>query len=116
MKDEILKRIDALADKLGIASSELWKVLLQQARVEAYIDIGYVGLGLALIVSGVLLIRRGVKMGEDWEEYPKFSLPGVLLAAFGIPLFFVYLHSTWTPLFNPSYWALQQILETIKGA
>jgi hypothetical protein len=118
MKDEILKRVDALAEKLGVASGELWKILVQQAHIVA------IQTGVEIVICGAISIvgyrwmRRGFAAAEedDWDSFPAVMIGGLLMFFGGTLFAIVNLIDVWTPLLNPQYWALQQILETIKGA
>lgn len=118
MKDEILKRVDALAATLGVATKELWRILVQQARVEAYMAIGYTLVGAIGVAIATKVFFNGIKAGNEdgWNDFPVGASFGALgLFVFTI-VFFVNLYGVWTPLFNPEFYALHQILSTIKGA
>ena len=63
MSDEILKRVDALAAKLGVVSEKLWGVLVKQAYVDGAIDV-IIGMGMGL--AAWLMYRWSERL---WKEY-----------------------------------------------
>lgn len=115
---ELLSRIDALADKLGVTAQFIWSVLLSQARVEATVDILT---GVGSIVLGYIFWRASnwawQKAKNDDYDNPGWILSGVLLGI-GIVVLGIFaatnLYAAITPLINPNYWALQQIFQIFK--
>jgi len=120
---EILSRLDALAAKLGVTVQFIWSVLLQQAKVVAITDL------TAAVFTGTVaciccyklytLIKeeaeKDARLLSGWQGAAGaramiFSLG--LIA--GLIAFFTALPAAITPLFNPQYWALSQILNVIK--
>lgn len=108
MNEEILKRIDALAAKLGVAAEHVWGVLIKQARVEAATDA--VGFILSLVCAYWLIrwARYMLKTGKDGD--------GIIWIPFALCAFFVLVagigsfSSIPTNVFNPEYFALKTIL------
>lgn len=115
MTDEILKRIDALAAKLGVASDHLWRVLTQQARIEAIEDLAWAALFFALSGASIWAIRWVIARRDDDNIPGELGVVSVIAAL----VFFVVacncIAGTPGMFLNPEYWALKQILETVKG-
>ena len=112
MTDEILKRLDLLAAKLSTTVDHLWGVLLFQARIEAISD------GLALVVTlfaayWVYRWGRWVAKNENQVDDLVWFPIGVLSVALGV-IVFAELAYLPTELFNPQYFALHRILESLK--
>lgn len=110
MTDEILKRLDLLATKLSTTVDHLWGVLLYQARIEAIGD--SIGL-LIILIAGYWVYRWArwvVKSGAD--DIIWFPI-GASVIALTI-LLFAELSSLPTELFNPQYFALHRIMESLK--
>ena len=118
MKDEIFKRLDALAGALGVATKELWRILLQQARVEAYATGAYALIGLGFIGIAGILLRKAFKVEPKRGSYdiPAWFIIAAAVAIPGFTLLFVNLYNIWTPLFNPEYYALHEILDVLRGS
>lgn len=115
-EEEILKRIDALAEKLGVASEHVWGVLVKQAVLE-----GAIGLSLWVIATvGLSLTARFVtKELLEMAKYKEDRLFGTVVPAVfvfilvGIPG--ITLLSTWIgKIANPEYYAFQEILSVFK--
>ena len=106
MQEELLNRLDALAAKLGVGGEHLWEVLLQQAQVEAWFYSLWAVLGAAVLGAGLIGIAYFIKE----EAAPIFILPIFAGAIIFIPC----LHRAFTAFYNPEYWALQKIMETIQ--
>jgi hypothetical protein len=116
LSKELLARLDALGAKLGVAGTEIWRILVQQAQIEAIYD--GIGLVVGLIFAGLCcrsvkwLIRECDKPGKyDNVEAGIWAVVGsgvlaLLLIGTGLDVF--------GKLLNPEYWALQQILEVLK--
>lgn len=114
---ELLKRLDALAAKLGVAAQYLWSVLLRQAQVEAWKDIVEGSIwAVVAIVSGIMLVttirRESKKDGYDgWMPEPIIlAIAATIFLLVGIVVAGCLLDSAIDPLFNPGYWALHHIL------
>ena len=124
MTQEVLKRLDAFAAQLHTTGAQLWDILVAQARVEAIKDLldlgvaGFVGTaGLYICIKLAIFCTN-----EDDKKYSEKN-EGNIVAAFmgslltgvvgliGAGCFLVNLTSWITPLLNPQYWALQQILD-----
>ena len=117
---EVYQRLDALAAKLGTTVQYLWSVVLRQARVEIIQDlclaiVFFLAIGLLSYV-----LKKLVKYIKDdaagWNDEWSFIAAG--LCIFGIVGSFAWLvimlYSVITPLLNPEYWALQQVLNALK--
>lgn len=59
MTDEVLKRIDALAAKLGVTADHIWSVLMRQARIEG---IEWVLWGTLWLIVGSYMLNRTLWM------------------------------------------------------
>jgi len=118
IKQEIFKRLDVLADKLGVAAGHLWAVLVRQALATAVADLVIVFLSAIGLVIAIKVFLYGWKMGmeDDWDDGSNFFLSlcggiGTVLALMGV---FSYLYEGIMYLVNPEYFALQQILNLFK--
>ena len=107
--------IDALARKLGVAASEVYRVLIAQARVSAIKSVIVLVLMLALIAFAVWITR---KVFKDWDKLEYDAEFGVALfvvildlCAF-VAVFFVgaAVSNIISALANPQFWALDYIL------
>ena len=67
---EILKRVDALSAKLGVAADQLWAICMQQVKVEIVNNwlflLIQVPLALFLAYSGIRLWKAGIKWRVDF--------------------------------------------------
>ena len=117
MSDEILKRLDALAAKLGIATEHLWSVLVKQGTVEGAYGVAMMAAGAGLILCGALLGRKALSkesMNSDGpERFIGFLIPAMVGTVFGFISigagFFLTKY-----LFNPEMYALTEILRVLK--
>ena len=118
IKQEIFKRLDVLADKLGVAAGHLWAVLVRQALATAVADLVTAFLSAIGLVIAIKIFLYGWRRGEedDWHDGSNFFLSlvsgiGIVLALSGV---FAYLSEGIMYLANPEYFALQQILNLFK--
>jgi hypothetical protein len=115
MNPELLSRLDALAAKLGVASGQLWEILIRQARLDAINDIVW---GLVQVAAIWFLVRLGYrKIKADphgWDDWIMAYILGGL-ACFMMSVFAVInLSGAPIQLINPQYWAFRQITGALK--
>lgn len=128
MEEKAFEYIDAIAANLGVAAEHVYGALLKQAMVSGLRSVVYIIICLAVSYAILKMFKRiyaDVKEGEDGIFVDSFgvSLGGVLALVFGgiaiILMFFAIMSdisNATTALLNPEYWALKEILDTIKGA
>lgn len=114
MSDEILKRIDALAAKLGIAASHLWSVYVKQARIEAIECIGW-GVMWLLISLAACFGARWLFKSDDEHEVGPFVL-AILIAVAAFLIACAQFASTPGMLINPEFWAFKELTKQLMGA
>lgn len=83
LTEEILKRIDLVAAKLGVAATEIFKIYTQKAVVQGSVDVGLgiilLGGAVTCVYQGIKLIKAGIKTYEEDWKIPT----GTLLAIVG---------------------------------
>lgn len=126
MSNESNKLIADLANKLGTTTEYLWGVLLRQASIDATVTLIQV---IIIALMGFFLYRLHLKFirpipDDEYNDnlYEKYdgSIPVALLIAFiwivfATAAFFSFGNIVYG-YFNPEYWALEQILNTISGS
>jgi len=118
---ELLKE---LAVQLGTTSEYLWSVLIAQAHIQVITHI-YVTV-IVLLTAGILFLvhRKLMKpIKEDdrsWNKYddievlaPIMGVLGVICLGAVIGVAFGIIPELITAIFNPEYWALQEILKQL---
>lgn len=109
---EMMKRLDALAGKLGMAATALWGFYIRQARISGIEDIMWT----ILFVGTALLFNRWriaeLKQHKTDPVGVFFCGAAVLLSAILSVVFFSH---ALTALVNPGYWAFQTIVEQLKN-
>ena len=129
MEEKAFEYIDAIAANLGVAAEHVYGALLKQAMVSGVRSLVYIILCLAVVYMVIRMLKKvytDVKDGNNnsifldgWE----ISAAGITASfAGGIALFILFIaiianiSNASTALLNPEYWALKEILDTIKGA
>lgn len=109
--EELLKRMDAVAAKLGSASSALWPILVRQSIVSGWIDL-CIGCGALSYV--VWLLYHLPKVKELWESdddsHNGFAFFGVALAVVMFIVLGIYIPAAIQQLLNPEYYALKYLV------
>jgi len=123
MNKDTLDLLKDMAAKLGTTADHLWAVMIRQAYVSFVTDlILYIAAGIALyaIVKGVRLCLDNKPAGLTGEDRQfGFTVLMVIFSVMGVIvclLIVCNIPGTITKIVNPEYWALRQILETVKGA
>ena len=101
----VLKEI---SDKLGVAGTHLWLVLLKQSRIEMFQEIT-----LATIVIAILTGLSAWCWKQDKKEPEPFSLYrlAIVISLVLITLTFICTaFSLQTLITNPEFWALKQLV------
>lgn len=109
MNDELLKRLDLLASKLGVGAGELWRILLKEAKVEGLID-GAIAFACVLTVGAALRWISRYR-GDAWDD---FELIPIGIIAFALVLGLGYGYHSVCELANPEFYAFNQVLSAIK--
>lgn len=121
-KQELLKRFDAVAAKLGTTAEYLWAVLVKQSIAQGIADaiIALLCLIAVLVLYKSVLPYCSKRFAEEdekgcgteigWEFAIGFTIAGivVLSVAFGVNL-----HDAVLELVNPQYYALHEVLQTL---
>jgi len=72
MQEEILKRVDLLAQKLGTTAMHLFNVLCYQARIELVFDILYMIIGFATLFLSIKIgLKKIEECGLHYDKKPK---------------------------------------------
>ena len=109
MQEELLKRLDLLATKLGVAVEHLWAVLVRQGTVE-----GAIG-AFAAILGGVICLVSVKNFRVAYQEYEEdVWVVGWAFLAFVSFIGFAVGVVRAKYLFNPEYFALQEVLRLLK--
>jgi hypothetical protein len=112
MSEQLLQRLDALAVKLGVTAQYLWGVLVKQARVEMWQDIGlasfFVLAAIGSSTLGVFLVK------DDDPDADGVGLFCLLISLVILGVAVGYGRAALTEGLNPEYWALQQVLQTLS--
>ena len=106
-QQQIIAMLKTLADKLGTTADYLWSVMVHQAIVEAYTNIAILAVAWFALGVLVLIVRKNIK-DDDWITVVVFgcAILGMLSA---------FILSRRIPMIiNPEFWALNEILRTIK--
>ena len=122
MNDNTAKLLQELSDKLGTTTELLWSILLKQAPIDATISLIQI---ILMVSSGYVLIFINDKRviynkehsgfySDDTMYWTGLIAGGIiycLLLAFCLGL----LEDVINGFFNPQYWALDKILDTLKS-
>jgi tellurite resistance protein TehA-like permease len=112
--DALLARLDALGAKLGQAGTAIWQMYVRQSKIN----------GLELIFGAVICLLCALFfflntnkwtsncLDENDELPAKITLYGV--SAFFLVIFCMCLINAADYLFNPGYWAFQDLIQTVK--
>lgn len=115
MKDEILKRLDTLADKLGTTAQYLFGLYVKQAHVQVVLTTTYGILALVCILAAYFTFIKGLRIDRHKDGGPWF-VGSVVMGILGFILLIAFTcNDLYTPMMNPQYWAFKEILHDIHG-
>lgn len=128
ISDKVFAYIDALAEKLGVATDMVLKVMTKQQFIEGILGIGqtiivYI---LAIILFAKIYPAASRKMHEsieknerlDYYDFPHIIIPLAVVSIFAVVVLGVMTFSTLPTsinrLINPQYFVIQEILSAFK--
>ena len=126
MNEQTAKLLEQLANKLGTTSEYLWTILLKQAPIDATVTLLQT-LFLFLVGWGLWKVHKKLlskPSGQDYDDsyYEKYDLGAILpmvlvTVGWGIMMIicFCCFGSIVSGYFNPEYWALKEILNSLRG-
>lgn len=112
MNEEILARVDALAAALGVAASQIWAITVKQAFISGVGMVVLLALGLVLFLIGIAI---GIKSRNDTGGIrPVITVVTGVIGVFLLLVSAIESQSTLAALFNPEYWALDDIARKLS--
>lgn len=121
MDKNMAEFLEKLANKLGVTVEHLWRILIKQAYIDAIQSLIFIAFVYSLLGLLYWCHKRFSKKNNDgdtlYDEYEEpLIIPMVIIFIVGIILFIVSIFSisnVINGLFNPEYWALHEILNSI---
>lgn len=123
-KQELLKRLDALAGQLGTTAGYLWHVMVRQAYIEGITDCVLAMLFTVVTITGYRLTRRALEIpnksdsyqGEYWPDKKQgLFWPSIVVGSLAAIFSLVSLTFGIQELLNPEYFALRGLVEKLTG-
>lgn len=115
LRAEVFSRIDAIGAKLGVAANHLWPVLVRQSYADAAIDL-VLGTTFALVAFRCYSWLPGLWKKSDGDDV---YFMGVCLSTLGLVAatvaVVVCLSQAAGRFINPEYYALQSVLDVLRG-
>lgn len=123
MDNQTADLLKQLASKLGTTAQNLWNILLHQAPISA--TIGLI-ISAILIIFPIVLYKVHLRLlKEDGDRYSGYEnndaypiIMGILAFGALVGIIFVVcnIENILNGYFNPQYWALEKILDTLKSS
>lgn len=117
MNEQTTKLLETLAQKLGTTTEYLWSVLLKQAPIDATITLIQIGIVVLFNIILYKVHKRFIK-SDAYENYdvgaPIFMVLMAVILLISDIACMLSLNSVVNGFFNPEYWALREIIGTIK--
>lgn len=121
MNDKELQALTALAEKLNTTAEYLWGVLVQQAYISFWTDIVQYLITVVVVYFAIRFCSFAWKTSEDNTYdvdkdfgFKALSIISGIIATILIIAFIFSIEGTITKIANPEYWALKQIVSTMK--
>lgn len=117
---EILKRLDLIGAKLGVASQQIWAFAVKQQVIMGWISLAFNVFGLLLGVALMLFgykdfIKVCVKEEPDGDILKVFfCIVGIVITIVAFLVFFVNCTEYISIILNPEYMAFKNIVQLMK--
>lgn len=117
MSQEITEILNVLAERFGTTVEHLWVVMVRQAYINA---IGIVAFYIVTAITTYYLVRfvKTNKKENSFDYFIMDNLAVFLMSVVNLIMIVVCVAlfgSILTAIFNPEYWALQQIFSLLGG-
>ncbi|MGT4651532.1 hypothetical protein [Bacillus cereus] len=116
--DKAMAYIDKLAAKLGVAAEHVYGVLVKQAVANGVSEIGGGLMLIAVAVVVSVIMFRTIKNSDlDYWDVEWAAVLGLTCLFVVLPVIISYflMASGIKATINPEYYAIKEILETVKG-
>ena len=120
-RKEVFQRLDALAQKLNVTGEHLWDVLVAQAEIVLYEHLMWLGLGILLLAISMTTATKihryltgQARSYDGYEGWWGLQLMPFAVFLLGITMTIHNVGAILTPLLNPEYWALLQVMRIIQ--
>ena len=114
-EEKVYEYIDAIAANLGVAAEHVYAALVKQAVVSGIGSVVW-AVGAAIVavavVWGLVRITKSVVIDEDMVAV--YFIGAVILTISGA-VFVVNAQDAFTAFYNPEYWAMKEILSSLKA-
>ncbi len=121
MNDQLALTLVTLADKLDTTVEHLWQVMIDQAYISAMTDLALTVVWILLtIVATVFVCKKNVESAdEDGRKWPNgIEMIAYIVVAYmaisSVVMLVTIPDDIITALYNPEYWALQQLMSLAK--
>jgi hypothetical protein len=124
MNEQTRQLLEKLADKLGTTSEYLWSVLLKQAPIYATFTLIqtlfllFAGWGLWKVQQKLLSKPEKSHYNSYYDKYEEGAVIPMIIISFVwialMSIYFINFDSIINGYFNPEYWALTEILKSLK--
>ena len=121
--ENLSQMLNLLANKLGVKAEQLFETVMKQAKVEFFMDIVYLLALIAMFLVGLYGIYFALPFLTDSKPVTdgmQVILSLITIGSFSfliIPLIWILptIHEVITLKLNPQYWALNDILNSVKS-
>lgn len=127
LTDKVFEYIDALAQKLGVASELIFRFVTKQVVTEGitYTALSLVGLLFVFVAYKVInkilawTKKDIVENDNEWADYPHSIISIIIIGVFSLICFilivFNILPESIMKIANPEYYTLKEIMSVING-
>jgi len=120
--ENLSKTLNVLADKLGVKAEELFSTVIKQSKIELIMNIICLVLFVAMVITGIWLAFYIYPFWLADEKFPVSKQVCVMLATVATPFLIIIplvaifptIHDLVTLKLNPKYWALKDIMRSVK--
>lgn len=111
MNEQTAKLLEQLAGKLGTTSEYLWGILLKQAPIDATITLFQTAV---VVLITYVMWKKVVGAKKDDDDFmPVYIIVAILWSIFCF-ITLCFSGSIINGYFNPEYWALERILQSLN--
>lgn len=115
MEEKAIELLEGLAQQLNTTADMLWACLLKQAHIEGMAWLIFYGLSLLVfLICWRVYKRRKIRYEAEEIDADSYISANLIMAVVCVVLTIVIVstvNSTLSALFNPEYWALQEVLK-----
>ena len=113
LMEEVLSRIDTLANKLGTTADKLWGILVHDLAIRNWISTGFCFITLTIVLTTTIIVVRAFRKSDDNNVIPQEGALLIVISGLIQFVLLVLFISFFLQAITPELSAVQEIMKQL---